>query len=379
LNSRPDRKKIPLKWLIGLLAALVFITLSVGLKPMRFRLSNNVKWIAGRSGIQFGRYGIAYTHPFDDSMEANVFGSDDFSLEIALKPASYQGKRFKFIWSFHDGTDSEQLIMGQWRSWFIVINGDDYAYRRKTKRLTANAADAVSPSPQTRLVTLTTGKDGTRLYFDGKPVSSQKDLTLKIPIHGKVRLLAGNSVYGIHPWRGDIYGLALYNYSLSSQKAALHYNRWSKDRNFSFAREDSPFILYLFDEKAGTIARDHAGGNFHLVIPSQMRIFEHELLALPTIEFISRSGFIKDIVINLFGFMPLGLVLFATLIRLGGAFDKHAILFSVILCFSVSLFIEVVQAWMPSRSSHMLDLVLNTLGGLSGAIIAGFFVRRQML
>ena len=39
------------------------------------------------------------------------------------------------------------------------------------------------------------------------------------------------------------------------------------------------------------------------------------------------------------------------------------------------LAIEVAQAWMPSRSSNLHDLVLNTLGGGGGA----FAVRRMRI
>ncbi|MBW1717567.1 MAG: VanZ family protein [Deltaproteobacteria bacterium] len=37
--------------------------------------------------------------------------------------------------------------------------------------------------------------------------------------------------------------------------------------------------------------------------------------------------------------------------------------------FSLSLAREVLQSWIPSRSSDCLDLVLNTLGTLLGAMI----------
>jgi VanZ family protein len=47
----------------------------------------------------------------------------------------------------------------------------------------------------------------------------------------------------------------------------------------------------------------------------------------------------------------------------------HGVIIAAALCFSVSLLIEIVQAWMPSRSSASLDLLLNTLGALIGAAL----------
>jgi VanZ family protein len=372
LNNLSNQKQIPLKWLIGLSVVLLLIILAAGLKPKGFRLTNKVSWIEDRPGIRFSKYSIAFTNPFNDSTPANISGADGFSMEIALKPASYWGRKFKFILALHNGNDSEQLIMGQWRSWFIVMNGDDYASRRKTKRISADAADAASPSPAARFVTVTSGKDGTRVYLDGELVRTQKDLTLKIPGSDGVRLLLGNSVYGKHPWRGDIYGLALYNYPLSSQKAAFHFSRWSKEQDFTFAREDKPVILYFFDEKGGTKAFDHSGGNRHLEVPLRMQVLKGSILALPWKNYKFNRSFIIDTIVNFIGFMPFGFILFAVLIRFGGNFDKHAIFFTVILCFSVSLVIEIFQAWMPSRSSHVLDLLLNTLGGWMGAMTYRF-------
>ena len=78
--------------------------------------------------------------------------------------------------------------------------------------------------------------------------------------------------------------------------------------------------------------------------------------------------FLKDFVINLVGFIPLGFILSATFIELGGTLKKRVILITVVLCFTISLIIEVVQGWMPSRSSQILDLMLNTGGSLIGVM-----------
>jgi VanZ family protein len=356
---------------------LLLIILAAGLKPEGFRPGNKVSWIQDQPGIRFNGFGIAVTNPFRDSILANISDTDCFSLEIALKPASYHRSRFKFILALHNGEDSEQLVMGQWDSSFILMNDDDYSYRRKIKRITVDVADANFTSPAARFVTVTSGKEGTRLYLDGELVHTKKDLTLKMPSGVNTRFLLGNSVYGRHPWRGDLYGLALYNYQLSSQRAALHFNQWSKNQNFSFARGDNPFLLYLFDEGAGTTVLDRTGGSHHLEIPSRMQVFKRRILALPSKDFSFDRNIIKDIMINIFGFIPFGFVLFATLSRLDGAFKKHGVLITVVFCFSVSFSIEILQVWILSRSSHMLDLLLNTFGAWVGAI-SFRFVRKAI-
>ena len=95
--------------------------------------------------------------------------------------------------------------------------------------------------------------------------------------------------------------------------------------------------------KSGTRAVDHAGGNRHLYIPPTAKVLERQFLAPP------RGGMdlaklnIKDIIINLLGFIPLGFVLSATLDKLGGMFRKCGIFLAVAACFFVSLVIETLS------------------------------------
>ena len=84
-----------------------------------------------------------------------------------------------------------------------------------------------------------------------------------------------------------------------------------------------------------------------------------------------------DVIINFAGFIPLGFVFIATFVKTGGFFERHGALITVILCLTVSLTIEIFQAWMPSRSSDYLDLVLNTLGALLGVITYRFLLMGQ--
>lgn len=373
MDNLSPHKQIPLKWLICLSVVFLFIILAVGLKPRGFRFANQVNWIQDKPGIRFSNFGIAYTAPFNDLIKENASNDDGFSMEIALKPAGYQKRRFRFVWALHDGKDNDQLLMGQWRSWLIFMNGDDYAHNKKTERITVNAD---SQFPTARFVTITTGKEGTKLYLDGKHVRTNKELTLKMPTEGETRLLLGNSVYGKHPWRGDVYGLALYDYPLSSKEAQLHFNRWAETGNFSFAGNENPSLLYLFDEKEGTRVLDHAGGNHHLELPSMMKILERKILEPPWKDIRLDRNYLKDAIINLIGFIPFGFILFATFLRFGGVFEKHGVLITAAFCFLVSIALELFQAWIPSRSSQMMDLVLNTLGGFTGAVLYRFFRRK---
>ena len=253
------------------------------------------------------------------------------------------------------------------------MNGDDYDYKRKSNRIFIDTA-LIPDGPL--FLTMTTGSFGTKLYCDGKLVQEKKDLTLELPSGGKSRLLLGNSVYGTNPWEGDIYGLAFYRSTLTDEDIAIHFNRWSEEHNFSFAKTYKPLALFLFDEKEGEWANDYTIGNDPLNIPKKMKILERKILEPPWQNFRFDQKNIEDILINVIGFMPLGFLLFATLNRLDGNSMKHGILITAISCFVLSLFIEIVQAWIPSRSSSMTDLISNTFGGWIGSIAFKFTTKK---
>ena len=361
-----------MKWLTGLSVVVLLVILFFGLRPKDFYFSNNVRWTHDQSGIRFSKYGIAYTDPIEELRKENGFGENGLSVEIALRPLNNE-EGFNLILTLHNGEDEDQLIVGQWRSWIIAMNGDDYDHKRRIKRVSVNSA---SRSPAIQFLTITTGKEGTKAYIDGQLIRTEKDLTLHIPPGDNAILILGNSAYGRNSWGGDVYGLAFYRHILTAQDAALHYKKWSQDRNFSFAKNGKSFILYYFDEKEGTRVLDHAGGDHHLKIPSRMPILKKDFLSSPWKGFKFDKRGIEDIVWNLVGFIPLGFILAATFVKAG---SKHSILITVALCFTLSLFIEVIQAWLPSRSSSQMDLICNTAGSVIGIFMAHWALKKEWI
>jgi hypothetical protein len=188
--------KISWKWLTGLSVVIFLVTLYFGLRPKDFDFSNNVKWTDHPAGIRFNRYGIAYTDPIEELREDKGFGENGFTIEIALRPLNNE-EGFNFIFVLHAGNDRKQLLLGQWRSWIIAMNGDDYDHKRRTKRISVSSA---SGSSAVKFITLTTGKDGTRIYIDGQAIRTEKDLRLRVPYGDGPKLILGNSAYGKNSW-----------------------------------------------------------------------------------------------------------------------------------------------------------------------------------
>jgi len=116
LDFLEPQKQISSIYLVGLSVAILFGILIFGLRPKGFNFSNGVNWITDQPGIRFSKYGIAYTNPFFELIGDNISKPNCFSIEIALRPASYQENKANFILSLHDGMDRNQLLMWQYHS-----------------------------------------------------------------------------------------------------------------------------------------------------------------------------------------------------------------------------------------------------------------------
>ncbi|MBL0713505.1 MAG: VanZ family protein [Desulfosarcina sp.] len=354
--------------LIGINIALVLMTLFFGLRFEGATATNQVEWHPDRAGLRFGHYGMAYClKAFETASSPASPAGTGLSFELAVRAEALKRDRFQILMMLHGGRDAEQLLIGQWRSSLIVMHGNDYSGRRRLKRL--GVANAL-PAGIERLITVTSGPGGTRIFMDGQPVARTTSLTLKVPNrYAPVTLVVGNSVYARHSWNGDLYGLAIYRQALSPSTVAAHFDQWKKSRDFSLAVTSDPDILYLFNDVPGQKAFNRMGDTRYLIIPAGVQILKKEILRLPWDNARRRIGFVKDVFINFLGFIPLGFFLSALRADFGGGTARRNLILCVGLCFMLSLGIELAQAWIPSRSSQMLDLMLNTLGGAAGVAL----------
>lgn len=93
-----------------------------------------------------------------------------------------------------------------------------------------------------------------------------------------------------------------------------------------------------------------------------------DFLTAPWPRYIIRS----DLIINFLAYLPLGLLAArAVRYRLRPA---AAVIAATLLCLFLSLAMESLQALLPERVSSLFDLLLNGLGGLGGALLAGLVV-----
>jgi glycopeptide antibiotics resistance protein len=115
----------------------------------------------------------------------------------------------------------------------------------------------------------------------------------------------------------------------------------------------------------GNVIADHGSSEVNLFIPERYLIARQTLLESPWSAFEPTSGYVQDILINIGGFVPFGFTLSAFLLATG--WTKRTTVLVVLTGFLVSLTIETLQVFLPTRDSDFTDVLTDTLGMWIGA------------
>ena len=364
----------------GIVYALTFLILSIilffGINPKSYNFKNNVALLEDEQGIHFRKYGLVYAELNKEFIEEKFLTDKGFSVELVIRPQHLDKREFQQILTVHDGNDAEQFLIGQWMSSFIVMNGNDYANKKNIPRmrLKLNKEEEV----QDIFITITSNSKGSDLYLNGDLIDSSRTVFL-LPHTGQPVLTLGNSVYGKHSWQGNIYGLSLHDRTLSPETIKTRYTNWSGKSKFSSLNlHERPALVYLFKDIEGTVYDGTIRKDYPLITKKDTPILTKQFFVTLRSNTGWNKHFLQDLALNFFGFIPLGFFFFltlSTLFRIG----NRSVILSAIFCFAISFGIEFFQAWIPSRSSQTIDLFLNTLGGLAGAVISWRFTFFQKL
>ncbi len=216
------------------------------------------------------------------------------------------------------------------------------------------------------LITVTSDARGTSVYLDGKLAETSSRFVLsRLDLSGQ--LFLGASPMYDDRWSGQLRGFALYGRSLSASEISNHLDAWSRGLVPASANEQGALALYTFGEHTGSVIHDQLGLSPDLHIPRSYQIFHKPLLTMPWRDFRRDGGEIRDISINIAGFIPFGFFICAWFSV--GSFRRHAALATIISGASISLCIEVLQLYLPTRTSSMTDVITNTLGACIGALL----------
>jgi VanZ family protein len=335
--------------LVGILVA--------GLWPFHAPL-NEVSWLVEGNGLLFGKHGsIVSASPF----KALASQADNScSLEIWMEPSRVAsgGMILAFYWPESRVTP---FALRQWRSGLVLEPKGRGDFDQRTEVYVSDVFSSLKPV----LVTITSGKAGTAVYVDGRLVKkapnfaiSSRDLT--------GQFVVGNAATTTYNWSGLMKGLAIYDRELSATEMSQDFMDKTKGIQLDSPKSEGVVARYLFDEGKGNVVRNHLDSATDLLIPERFFVLHPQFLERPGDEFRPSWRYWKNVAVNVAGFIPLGLFFSAYFSQVRKA--EHSTVLTIALGFAVSLTIEVLQAFLPTRDSGMTDLITNTFGTALGVL-----------
>lgn len=371
---------------------IIIILLLAGLWPLNFWPKNKVEWLSNRNGIGFQENGIVYSAESLNDSGPSLFTGKSTSIEIWLQskvePVKHINHWYAARWHYADilsfynnDKKSKDIALGQWKSHLIIRSRNISSENHKDyKEIGLHNA---LPIGKIRFITITSDEKGTTIYLDGRLSKFYPNYTLIAENKGiSGQLVLGNSPTGENPWTGNLFGLAIYNQSLMADQVLQHYQKWTKNPYPPYSEAERPVVLYLFDKRQEGLVQNHSDTKNHLLIPTTFKVLQKSILVSPLKEFRLNRSYFKDVVINIMGFVPLGFFFFSYLYKAKNLSRHHIYLITIFLGGGISLTIELLQVYMPTRTYSLTDLICNVLGTVLGVIlyqITLLFVNRPRL
>ena len=359
-----------------LLILVGIVTFLFGLWPLNFFSENQVRWLGRQDGIQFYKQGLSNRRasggviysdsPVDVRTRTDMFVPT--TIELFVEPHERKSGGLAHIISFHDGYPRSSLVIGQWKTELVIRSRDNQNDARDTYR--EIELDDGLITNEKKLITIASGSERTEIYVNGELARSY-DIRSLIGIEhfcGYINL--GNSSIGHNAWAGNLYGVALYDTLLTSEQIREHYELWAdRSVNKLAAIEPEPMILYTFAERTGALIYNQMGNTNHLTIPSTFKALRREMVVRFWRDMYWDQGTVKDIFVNIFGFVPFALCMLMFLAGNRKISPSRAAFLTILAGATLSLIIETVQMGLPTRTPSSLDLLCNTAGTAMGILV----------
>jgi VanZ family protein len=346
-----SREMTDLKILV-VLCLLVFCCIMIaGLWPFHAP-KNRVKWIGDANGLVFESHGTVVSARAFQTPDSPGVGPG--SLEIWLQPSRREAAH-TFL-AFDNPSNPLSLLLYQYRS-DLILRRERWSHM--SHKLEEAYVENVFRERTPVFVTITSEARGTAVYIDGALVKVFPEFRITTKDFNSW-LVFGTSPIANDSWSGLWRGLALYGQELSARQVARHYETWNANGEPDYKGDEHPLALYLFNEHEGRVVLDHGSSRTNLYIPERYQILRERFLEPPWEEYRDEWSYWEDVLINIGGFVPVGLVFcayFTSVLRMG-----HPAVLTAIFGVAVSLTIEVSQAYLPTRNSGVTDIITNTLG-----------------
>ena len=355
------------------LAAICLLILSIMIVaafwPFTPHPANHVAWLGDENGLRFsGRGIILSSRAFEFPGSGTPAG---VSLELWLEP--FQERYSTSLLAFSSPANPEQFRLRQSQNYLLVLQESLPTSRHSA--MTSLWVPHAFQARKRRFIAITSGAEGTTVYLDGLP--AEKSSNFKIAGRDfSGQLIVGGSPVAYDTWRGELLGVSLFGREISPAQVSDHYQDWLKGQAEAI-KNDQPAALYTFAERTGNTAHNQAVSGPDLAIPESFLIPYKPFLKAPWKEFYPTRAYLRDVLINIAGFVPFGF--FFCMFLSSGQASRKTMIATIVLGTAFSLTIEVLQVFIPMRDSGTTDLFTNTLGTAVGALLCHWKASRTLL
>jgi VanZ like family/Concanavalin A-like lectin/glucanases superfamily len=342
-----------------LCVCIIFGMLVAGLWPFH-QPHNDVTWITYANGVSFGGYGTLLSMSTFDLSDSGPNAA--CGLEIWLFP--YDIRDTGTVLAFYSSDNLQRFSVRQDRADLVLkVERRDAQHPIITSGISVKK---VFRQGTPAFVTIASGAQGTVVYLNGSAVKSVPGFKMTgADLTGQ--LVIGTSPVKTDSWAGQLRGLAIYGQDLTAALALQHYLAWDGMSRPYRAENERSVALYLFDEHSGNVVHNHGSSGVELNIPEKYTILHEKFLESDWKEFNLRWDYWKSVLINIGGFVPFGFFCCAYLSLTKPA--NRAAIATAVLGSAVSLTIEILQSFLPTRDSGTTDLITNTLGTGLGVML----------
>jgi len=337
----------------------------VGFWPFDFHPPNRVSWLKNQPGLHFEPCGIAYDPaPLPTSATQP---SANFTVELRLQAHHEPANNVFNILTIHNPRQPFDFTLCQWKQDFLLRATTQP--RPRTGKIPEAGVDNALSEGKAQFITVRGDGTGTDFYVNGLATEHFPHFVLDAEaLDGQ--LILGNNASGKNSWTGSLLGLALYNRALNTAEIARHNALWMQGHAGQLTNASGLRALYLFDEGRGEQAMDSSENRHYVIIPTIFQPVHRAFLIAPWKDLSYYHLDYSDIAMNILGFMPFGFCFFLYR-RLRKPNQRIGnVLLVALTGATVSLTIEIVQAWLPNRVSSVMDLLTNTTGTLLGVALA---------
>lgn len=343
---------------IFFLGAALLATLFFGLHPKDFG-GEHIPSINQTGDLSFTKYSIAtvdtnwsYVSEIDTKQ-----GEPRLSINLEIPVIPDHRGRFAIIFSINDTLGYSQMLLGQWKNSLVIMSGNDYSNQSNQPRITV-PLDSVPgyAHPQKVRVEIETTVASTSVFINEHMMA--RSTHYKVPLSNDIFTVSlGNTLNRKHGWLGTISAFTLDYKNCTTVDTGENLSHCHQTHTIDL----NEALLSLSNSTNYVLQQSST-----LVLHSPYTMLSMEWLSLGSTLHRNSSAHIKDVLINLLGFIPVALGIF--IICTAQYKAVFSAITTIIATIFLSLLIESVQVFIPSRTSSIIDVTANSLAGVCTAL-----------